>query len=83
MWKLSTGKIVEMEMKKMVEECKFEHPCHSFIFDTGDENWLDFFTQAEINETKTYNVRNIPEMPEDLSKLLDNMQQSVNACFSR
>ncbi|KAI9467796.1 MAG: hypothetical protein EXX96DRAFT_592235 [Benjaminiella poitrasii] len=66
MWKLSSGKIVEKEMMKMVERCKFEHPCHSFIFDTEDKNWLDFFTLEEIN------------LPENFSNLLDNIHQSVN-----
>lgn len=81
MWKLSSDKIVQIEMMKMVERCQFEHPCHSFILDTEDKNWLDFFTLEEINELKSHNVREMPKLPENFSDLLDSVHQSVMCDF--
>lgn len=77
MWKLSSGKIVEMDMMKMAERCQFEHPCHSFIFDTDDKNWLNLFTMEEIKEIKSTNVCEMPKLSESFSDLLDGIKQSI------
>lgn len=56
MWKLSTEKLVELQMLKVVERCKFEYPAHSFILDMEDENWLEHFILDEMNEIRSRDV---------------------------
>jgi hypothetical protein len=78
MWKLSTGKIVELEMMKMAEKCQYEHPFHSFILDTEDENWLDYFSKEEMKEIKMNRNREMKELPEELTTSLDSIVQTVS-----
>jgi hypothetical protein len=79
MWRLSTGKVVELKMMKMAGKCHFfEHPCHSFILDTEDKNWLDYFSKEEMKEIKMNRNRGMKELPEELITSLDSIVQIVS-----
>ncbi|KAG1174093.1 hypothetical protein G6F46_011207 [Rhizopus delemar] len=78
MWKLSTGKLVELQMLKMVESCNFEHPAHSFILDTEDENWMEYFTYDEMKEIKICDVPPMGNIPTELSSILEGVDNSMN-----
>lgn len=83
MWKLSTGKLVELQMLKMVESCNFEHPAHSFILDTEDENWMEYFTYDEMKEIKICDVPPMGNIPTELSSILEGVDNSmVKKCYT-
>lgn len=67
-WVLSTGKIVNDEMKKLVEKSVYEHPVHSLIFDPDDTIWTDYFTITELDEIKSFRLK---PLPTDLNEYLN------------
>ncbi|OBZ80759.1 hypothetical protein A0J61_11192 [Choanephora cucurbitarum] len=54
MRRLSTGTVVEQQMKMFAFECNFEHPVHSMVFDVSDKSWLKYFTPEEIKDIKNH-----------------------------
>ncbi|KAI8090327.1 hypothetical protein BDF21DRAFT_333348 [Thamnidium elegans] len=75
LWKLSTGKIVEKEMMKLVKEAIYEHPSHSFIFDPEDDNWNEYFSEEELTEIRTHKCKKVPELPKELVEFFDSINQ--------
>jgi hypothetical protein len=78
LWKLSTGKVVEREMKKLVEKSVYEHPAHSFILDPQDENWCEYFSEDELAEIRSHKLKEVPALPSELVKFLDSIEQTVS-----
>lgn len=54
-WFLSTGKIVDDEMKNLVLKSTYEHPVHSLALETDDPIRRKYFSIAELNELKSFN----------------------------
>ncbi|ORE00766.1 hypothetical protein BCV72DRAFT_310646 [Rhizopus microsporus var. microsporus] len=78
-WVLSTGKIVDDEMKKLAEKCCYEHPVHSMILDADDPIWRSYFTIAELNEIKSFRVKSLPDIPEDIQEYLNEYNKEWNS----
>ncbi|KAI9245784.1 hypothetical protein EDC94DRAFT_653518 [Helicostylum pulchrum] len=70
-WHLKTGTVVEDKMKALVECSSFEHPVHSMIMDPDDIVWMRYFTADELNEIKSYGVKSLDKLPQELQKNLD------------
>ncbi|KAI7871151.1 hypothetical protein BDF14DRAFT_1978586 [Spinellus fusiger] len=70
-WVLSTGKVVDHEMKKLAEISCYEHPVHSMIFETDDPIWKSYFTIAELNEIKSFRLKGLPKIPEEVEEYLN------------
>ena len=70
-WTLSTGKIVDDQMKDLAQESMYEHPVHSLILDPNDPVWCNHFTAAELNEIRQYRRLDLPSIPDDLTVYLD------------
>ncbi|KAI7908286.1 uncharacterized protein BX663DRAFT_539596 [Cokeromyces recurvatus] len=70
-WRLKTGLVVEAEKKVLVKIPSFEHPVHSMIMDPDDLVWEKYFTREEINEIKSYNVKPLEKLPQELQEYLD------------
>ncbi|CEG80531.1 hypothetical protein RMATCC62417_14853 [Rhizopus microsporus] len=70
-WILSTDKIADDEMKKSAEKCYYEQPVHSMILDADDPLWKSYFTIAELNEIKSFRVKSLPGIPEDIQEYLN------------
>jgi hypothetical protein len=58
-------------MKALAELSSYEHPAHSMIIDPDDQVWKDYFTLDELNEIKTFNVKPLKNIPEELESYLD------------
>jgi hypothetical protein len=78
-WTLSTGKVVDDEMKKLVEKSIYEHPIHSMIFDPDDIIWKNYFTPAELNEIKSFHLRPLPSIPVNIKQYLDTYNKDWNS----
>ncbi|KAG1448716.1 hypothetical protein G6F46_011062 [Rhizopus delemar] len=74
-WKLSTGKVVDDQMKKLAEESIYEHPVHSLILDPDDLIWKQYFTVAELNEIRQHRAPQLPNIPDDLKEYLNSYDQ--------
>lgn len=70
-WVLSTGKVVEEEMKKLAEKSIYEHPVHSLILETDDLVWKDYFSVKELEEIKKYRLKPLPSLPEEIEEYLN------------
>lgn len=73
MWKLKTGTFVERQMERFALACNYEHPCHSLIFDSGDKCWDEYFTEEELIEIKSYQLKKFPPLPLELKEYLQNL----------
>ncbi|KAG2191987.1 hypothetical protein INT47_000779 [Mucor saturninus] len=73
MWKLKTGTIVERQMERFALTCNFEHPCHSLIFDSGDNCWNNYLTEEELIEIKSYQLKKFPPLPLELKEYLQTL----------
>ncbi|KAI8147764.1 hypothetical protein BJV82DRAFT_664126 [Fennellomyces sp. T-0311] len=71
MWKLSTGTLVERQMKKLASDAVHEHPCHSLTLDPYDPSWAPYFTEEEVQELKSYQVPPIIPLPTAAKKYLE------------
>lgn len=67
-WVLSTGKVVDHEMKKLAGKFCYEHPVHSMIFETDDPIRKNYFTIAELNEIKSFRLRGLLNIPEEVKE---------------
>lgn len=43
LWKLSSGKLVELEMVNFADKCLYEYPFYLFIMDIENESWTGYF----------------------------------------
>ncbi|KAG1580612.1 hypothetical protein G6F47_010490 [Rhizopus delemar] len=73
MWKLKTETFVERQMERFALTCNFEHPCHSLIFDSGDKCWDEYFTEEELIEIKSYQLKKFPPLPLELKEYLQTL----------
>ncbi|KAF0354455.1 hypothetical protein F8M41_014994 [Gigaspora margarita] len=69
-WRLSTGKYVEDALFNFAMTANYEHLAHSFIIDPDDETYNLIFTEEELNEFRSYNSKEFPEVPDDLLEYL-------------
>ncbi|KAG1465970.1 hypothetical protein G6F56_004782 [Rhizopus delemar] len=69
-WKLANGTLVEDQMLCLVKASVYEHPVHSLIIDPRDKIWKDFFTEDELKEIRTYNLKPLPDLSEDMQEIL-------------
>lgn len=78
-WKLSSGTMVEDQMKKLAEASVYENPVHSFIMDPYDPIWRDYFTNDELKEIAS--IRNLPlkELPVELSEFMSTFNDQTTA----
>lgn len=78
-WKLSSGTMVENQMKKLAEASVYEHPVHSFIMDPYDPIWRDYFTNDELKQIVS--IRNLPlkELPVELSEFMSTFNDQTTA----
>ncbi|KAI7847962.1 hypothetical protein BDC45DRAFT_524750 [Circinella umbellata] len=67
-WTLSTGTVVELQMKKFALTCIYEH----MILDIADDNWKGYFTKEELAEIELIKKPTILELPDEMIKYLDN-----------
>ncbi|KAI8978411.1 hypothetical protein BDB01DRAFT_270306 [Pilobolus umbonatus] len=70
-WVLSTGKVVDQEMKRLAEESCYEHPVHSMIFETDDPIWKRYFTVAELNEIRSFELKGLPDIPKEVEEYMN------------
>ncbi|KAG1450547.1 hypothetical protein G6F55_009633 [Rhizopus delemar] len=77
MWKLSSGVLVEKKMEEFALKCNYEHPCHSIIFDSNDKCWEDVFASEDLQEIKTYRLKQLDDLPVDLQEYVDSYK-SIN-----
>ncbi|KAI8341206.1 hypothetical protein BC941DRAFT_337286, partial [Chlamydoabsidia padenii] len=70
-WTLSTGTIVDDQIKQLVTQSLFEHPVHSMILAPTDSIWMTYFTQAELHEIKTHHPKPLKQLPKELNDYLD------------
>ncbi|CAG8765385.1 8_t:CDS:10, partial [Dentiscutata erythropus] len=75
-WTLSTGKIVEDALYNFGIKCRHEHLCHSFVIDPNDKIYVDeeVFTESELDEIRTYKIKPMPLMPQDLLTYLNSFR---------
>ncbi|KAG1136080.1 hypothetical protein G6F37_012362 [Rhizopus arrhizus] len=71
---LSTGKKISDCMYNLARDSVFEHPVHSYIFDTSDPVWETYFTPKELKEAKNYNSKLVMNIPEELQTLLSSFE---------
>lgn len=71
MWELSTGKVVENEMKELAGKSKYSHPVHSFIMDPCDPVWKTFFTKDELDEIIKFDQMQLPSLPDNWNQCID------------
>ncbi|RIA81831.1 hypothetical protein C1645_789518 [Glomus cerebriforme] len=69
-WRLSTGKYVEDALFDFGMVSNYEHLAHSFIIDPDDETYNSIFTEEELDEIRTYNRKEFPEISDDLLEYL-------------
>lgn len=74
-WTLSTGRVVDDQMKQLAKESVYEHPVHSLILDPDDSIWKQYFTMTELNEIRQYRSPQLPSMPDDLQDYLNSYDQ--------
>ncbi|KAI8138604.1 hypothetical protein BJV82DRAFT_717277 [Fennellomyces sp. T-0311] len=65
MWALPSGTTVEDIMIKCAREIPYEHPAHSFIFDTQDSCWDGHFSEEDLNYIRTFNAPQLPNITDD------------------
>ncbi|KAI9245872.1 hypothetical protein BDA99DRAFT_576780 [Phascolomyces articulosus] len=70
-WVLSTGTVVEIQMKKFALNCTHEHPSHSLILDTTDRSWRSYFTDKELEEIEKENQPTIRPLPPQVVEYLN------------
>ncbi|OBZ80984.1 hypothetical protein A0J61_10968, partial [Choanephora cucurbitarum] len=75
MWRLSTGTVVEQQMKMFALECNFEHPVHSMVFDVSDKSWLKYFTPEEIKEIKNYQKKVLVYLPSTIEDYVKKLRE--------
>jgi hypothetical protein len=63
----------------------FSSPCHSLILDVSDASWNNYFTDAELQEIKTVNLKSLPSLPTDLQEYLDSIKQlkSIDTAYNK
>ncbi|KAI8077179.1 hypothetical protein BDF21DRAFT_422251 [Thamnidium elegans] len=71
---LSTGKKISECMLSLANDSIFEHPVHSYIFDTSDPVWDTCFTKEELKEAKNYNTKLRVDIPEELQAYLSSFE---------
>ncbi|CAI2193323.1 9881_t:CDS:2, partial [Funneliformis geosporum] len=69
-WHLSIGKCVEDALFDFGMAADYEHLAHSFIINLDDETYNSIFTEEELNEIRTYNSKELPEVPDYLLEYL-------------
>ncbi|CAG8484948.1 10822_t:CDS:2 [Funneliformis caledonium] len=69
-WRLSTGKYVEDSLFDFGMVANYEHLAHSFIIDPDDETYNSIFTEKELDEIRSYNSKEFPEVPDGLIEYL-------------
>ncbi|KAI7864966.1 hypothetical protein BDF14DRAFT_1931718 [Spinellus fusiger] len=74
-WTLSTGRVVDDQMRQLAEDSIYEHPVHSLILDPNDSIWKQYFTMAELNEIRQYKSPQLPSIPDDLQDYLNSYDQ--------
>ncbi|KAI7862386.1 hypothetical protein BDF14DRAFT_1974524 [Spinellus fusiger] len=57
-------------MLLLVKESSYEHPVHSLIIDPRDKIWKIFFTEDELKEIRTYNIKPLPDLSEGIKETL-------------
>lgn len=75
-WKLNSGRFVEDVIYNHALKLKKEHSLHSFIIDTGDEYTQSLFTDQEWQEITTTNKKNDPPLPDNVKKLLNDLNKT-------
>ncbi|CAG8564981.1 21166_t:CDS:10, partial [Racocetra persica] len=65
MWKLSSGRYVEVELYELGKKLDYEHAIHSFILDVEDDIVLNHFYEEEIEEIDQVSGPAIPELSEN------------------
>ncbi|RIB09056.1 hypothetical protein C2G38_1981881 [Gigaspora rosea] len=69
-WRLSTRKYVEDALFNFAMSANFEHLAHSFIIDPDDKTYESIFTNEELEEIRSYNSKELPELPDNLLEFL-------------
>ncbi|KAL9547024.1 hypothetical protein PS6_007367 [Mucor atramentarius] len=72
-WKLSTGKIVEDQMKEVALCLENEDPSHSLILDITDSCWHDVFSPAERDEICGFQSIDLPNMSNEAEDYLQKL----------
>ncbi|RCH85740.1 hypothetical protein CU098_004977, partial [Rhizopus stolonifer] len=64
-------KVVDDEMKMLAEKSCYEHPVHSMIIEVNDPIWEGYFTTTELNEIKSFRLKDLPNIPEEVEEYLN------------
>ncbi|KAF7723515.1 hypothetical protein EC973_001890 [Apophysomyces ossiformis] len=85
MWVLSTGTVVEKQMKALALASNFDHPCHSLILDPDDDNWTDYFTKEELHEIRAFRRYKLKELPGEVVEYLSSFGNVEDAkdCYKQ
>ncbi|CAO3614574.1 unnamed protein product [Mucor hiemalis] len=91
MWRLSTGTVVEQQMKMFALECNFEQciifeimtnsqdfasdPVHSMVLDVSDKSWLKYFTPEEIQEIKNHQKKVLVDLPSTIEDYIKKLRE--------
>ncbi|KAI9255541.1 hypothetical protein BY458DRAFT_416137, partial [Sporodiniella umbellata] len=73
--RLSTGRVVDDEMKKLAQNCVYEHPVHSMILEPDDPIWKNYFSEYELLEIKTHCLQALPPLSEAMEVYLSKYDQ--------
>lgn len=56
---------------KLAGKFCYEHPVQSMLFDMDDPIWKSYFTIAELNEIKSFRLKGLPNIPEEVEEYLN------------
>ncbi|RUP50254.1 hypothetical protein BC936DRAFT_139851 [Jimgerdemannia flammicorona] len=65
-WKLASGRYVEDVIYELGERCKYHHLVHSFILDIEEKFTRSAFTEEELEEISSANLRDLPDLKPEL-----------------
>ncbi|KAI9258017.1 hypothetical protein BDA99DRAFT_583608 [Phascolomyces articulosus] len=70
---------VERKMREFVATLTFVHPSLSFILDTDDLNWVDYFNKEELNELKNSGQPLLRRVHHELKPKFDQIENLKSA----
>ncbi|KAI9343717.1 hypothetical protein BD770DRAFT_193960 [Pilaira anomala] len=78
MWRLSTGTVVEQQVKMFALEYNFEHPVHSMVLNVSGKSWLKYFTPEEIQEIKNHQKKVLVDLSSTIEDYIKKLRECQN-----
>ncbi|KAI7848503.1 hypothetical protein BDC45DRAFT_450171 [Circinella umbellata] len=70
---------VERKMREFVATLSYIHPSLSFILDTNDLNWVDYFSKEELEEIKSSGQPILRHIPDELKPKFEQIEKLKSA----